>query len=300
MTGIPRRYLLVFLLWTGFMTSYHIRTILSATIEEIDREYQWGNEVKGLALSAFFMGYIIFQIPGGWLATAIGGKTVLGLGVLVPSISTLAIPYAANSFLLVVLLRVTSGLFQGVVYPSAHALLGKWAHGNERSRFVGIVWSGSYLGTALTFPFATFIMDVTADGNTENPSSMGWRAVFLCAGVIGIVWWAFWQCVAYSSPASHPSISAEEEAFLRSGVKHGQTAGARVPWSSMLQNRSVWALIIGHTTHNWGFYLMLTWLPSFFRLQFANEGEQLVSNQSIAVFPYLACFLCSVVSGPVC
>jgi len=43
-------------------------------------------------LSSFFYGYILTQIPGGWVATKFGGKYVYGVGVLVTSLLTLITP----------------------------------------------------------------------------------------------------------------------------------------------------------------------------------------------------------------
>ena len=46
-------------------------------------------------MSSFFYGYILTQIPGGWVATKFGGKYVYGIGVLVTSLLTLITPLMA-------------------------------------------------------------------------------------------------------------------------------------------------------------------------------------------------------------
>jgi len=51
--------------------------------------------LTGWVLSSFFFGYLITQIPGGWLATRFGGKYVFGVGVLVTSLLTLITPQMA-------------------------------------------------------------------------------------------------------------------------------------------------------------------------------------------------------------
>lgn len=37
-------------------------------------EFDWSSQTKGLILSSFFYGYLVTQLPGGWLASKIGGN----------------------------------------------------------------------------------------------------------------------------------------------------------------------------------------------------------------------------------
>jgi len=64
-------------------------------------------------LSSFFYGYIITQIPGGWLAAKYGGKNLFGCGILMTALFTLITPPAArtNVYLLSAV-RMAEGLFE--------------------------------------------------------------------------------------------------------------------------------------------------------------------------------------------
>ena len=69
--------------------------------------------VLGWILSAFFYGYILTQIPGGWLAERVGGKWVFGVGVVMTSLLTLLTPLAAfTNIWLLVTVRVLEGFFE--------------------------------------------------------------------------------------------------------------------------------------------------------------------------------------------
>ena len=74
-------------------------------------EFEWTKKFKGLVLSSYFYGYIITQVPGGWLCGRFGAKHVLGVGLLVSAIVTLISPpltrVNANSL---IVLRVILGL----------------------------------------------------------------------------------------------------------------------------------------------------------------------------------------------
>ncbi len=38
-----------------------------------------------------------------------------------------------------------------------------------------------------------------------------------------------------------------------------------MPWKAALTSRPVWAIIAAHFTENWGFYTLLTELPTFLK-----------------------------------
>lgn len=64
-------------------------------------------------MAAFFCGYIITQIPGGWLAQRFGAKYIYGIGILMTAVFTLLTPLAADvSIWCLVALRVLEGLFE--------------------------------------------------------------------------------------------------------------------------------------------------------------------------------------------
>lgn len=38
----------------------------------------------------------------------------------------------------------------------------------------------------------------------------------------------------------------------------------KTPWRHILTSLPVWAVVVAHTAHNWGFWLLLTEMPQFF------------------------------------
>lgn len=55
--------------------------------------YDWSQEQQGIILSSFYWGYVSSHVPGGLLAQKFGGKTVLGIGILVCGLISLATPF---------------------------------------------------------------------------------------------------------------------------------------------------------------------------------------------------------------
>lgn len=67
----------------------------------------------GWLLAAFFFGYVLTQIPGGWLAQRFGAKYIYGVGIVMTAVLTLFTPIAANvSVWLLVVVRMLEGVFE--------------------------------------------------------------------------------------------------------------------------------------------------------------------------------------------
>lgn len=65
----------------------------------------------GVALSAFYYGYILTQIPGGVLARKCGGATMLGLSVGTSGALTMLTPLAARAHVgVLIALRIAIGM----------------------------------------------------------------------------------------------------------------------------------------------------------------------------------------------
>jgi ACS family sodium-dependent inorganic phosphate cotransporter-like MFS transporter 5 len=94
-----------------------------------------------------------FQIFGGFFAAKIGTKFTLALSVIISSVTTLLIPFAADSFgnyRLLIILRVFTGLAQGLIYPATLPFIIKWSTKSEKSILWSIITAGSCLGILLS------------------------------------------------------------------------------------------------------------------------------------------------------
>jgi MFS family permease len=77
-----------------------------------DGKFDWSKSTQGLILSSYFYGYMLTQIPSGWLCLKYGPKMVIGVGILGSSLATiLSAPAAQLSFYWLIALRFLTGLF---------------------------------------------------------------------------------------------------------------------------------------------------------------------------------------------
>jgi len=240
-----------------------------------DGEFDWNKETQGIILGAFFWGYLVTQIPGGWLAQRFGGKRVFGYFMLLASVATILSPLGARySPYILITLRVVNGLGQGVAFPAMHVIWSKWAPPLERSKLIGFTYAGAQIGNVVTLPISAMLCDYGFDG--------GWASIFYVFGGFGLVWFLLWMFIVSDTPAQHPRISAEEQNYIETSL--GSTNGhdkktGRTPWLKFLKSVPVWAIIVAHTFANWGTYTLLTNIPTYMKevLKFDIKSNGLFS-----------------------
>ncbi|MEC9248528.1 MAG: ACS family MFS transporter [Pseudomonadota bacterium] len=267
----PRRYTIIGLCVLAVFVCYIDRVNISVAIIAMQAEYGWNETTKGLVLSSFFIGYMLFMVPSGWLANRLGGKLILGAAVLWWSVFTFLTPVAANLGLaLLIVTRIAMGAGEAAMFPSAYNLYARWVPEKERSRAVALLIGGIPLGTLFALVVTGWLVN-----------RFGWESVFYIFGVSGIFWYSLWYFFGHNDPQSDPKCGQEEKALLSANIfvekdtaNHGSEKS--IPWGKFFKTPAIWALIANHFCSNWGFYMLLAWLPSYFsatlKLDIVNAG----------------------------
>ncbi len=277
--GIPKRAIVVALCFVATFICYIDRVSISVAVIPMAEQFHWSGTTKGLVLSSFFVGYMLAMVPGGWLSGRYGGRIVLGCALVLWSLFTLATPLAAAlSFAALIVARIGMGLGEAATFPAAMNLFARWLPADERSRAVAFNLGGISLGTVFGLSVAGVIV-----------ATWGWPAIFYIFGAAGVAFAALWFLLIHPHPAAHPRITAAERALL-AGCVDGQAPAVATPWRQLLGHPAVWALMINHFCSTWVLYLMLTWLPSYFR---DVQHLGIASSGLFAVGPWLAMFACS-------
>ena len=94
--GWPARYPVVLLAALAVFVCYMDRVVMSITIIPMAAEFGWSPEEQGRVLSSFFVGYLLTQIAGGWLAERYGGVEQWGSPIMDPHYSA-AWAWAGNT-----------------------------------------------------------------------------------------------------------------------------------------------------------------------------------------------------------
>lgn len=279
----PIRHVHVALCFCAAFICYIDRVNISVAAVAMKEEFGWSETMKGLVLSSFFVGYMTMQVASGWLANRYGGKAVLGFAVIWWSVFTLLTPPAAQLSLgLLLAARVVLGFGEAATFPASYALYRRWVPAAERSRAVALLLSG--------IPFGTLFALLTTGALVEH---WGWSSAFYVFGLFGFVWAFIWFRLTSDDPEQHPRVLAAERELLRV-QRTDTTHKVAIPWRRLLKMPPVWALIINHFCSNWAFYVLLSWLPSYFK------DAQHVSLSQAGIYsaaPWVTMFIMTNVAG---
>uniref|UniRef100_A0A7N8X141 Sialin n=1 Tax=Mastacembelus armatus TaxID=205130 RepID=A0A7N8X141_9TELE len=249
--------------------------------------YDWDSETQGWILGAFFYGYILTQIPGGYLAGRLGPKWLLGFGILGTVVFTLFTPVAADlgaSYLIAV--RAIEGVGEGVTFPAMYTMWASWAPPLERSRLLTISYIGAQLGTVIALPVSGLICFY-----------LDWTYVFYIFGVVGLVWFVLWAFLVFDSPNTHPRISEQERLYITNSLKNELSTSTRcIPWRAIVTSIPLWAIVVAHFSYNWTFYTLLTLLPTYMN---NILGFSIQQNGMLSALPYMGCAVFAFLSGQV-
>jgi MFS transporter, ACS family, solute carrier family 17 (sodium-dependent inorganic phosphate cotransporter), other len=280
MKKAPRRWTVVGMAVIAAVICYLDRVNISVAIIPMQEEFGWTGTEKGIVLSSFFLGYTLFQIPSGWLANRYGGKALVGWSLLAWSLMTILTPVATSvSFGALIAARILMGAGETGAFPGSYVLFSNWVPKVERSRSVAALLSGLPLGTLLALSMTGPLI-----------ARFGWESVFYLFGIAGVVFALLWFFLVHEEPRSHPTISAEELRLIEDNgsVFDPQEGGKEIPWRKIFTNKAVWALITNHFCSNWTFYILLAWLPSYFR---DALGLDITQAGLLAMAPWVTMFL---------
>jgi MFS transporter, ACS family, solute carrier family 17 (sodium-dependent inorganic phosphate cotransporter), other len=255
-------YTVVLLVCAAAFISFIDRTNISVGAIAMQAQLGWNETQKGIVLSAFFIGYLLMMAASGALANRYGGRIVLGIAVIWWSLFTALTPPAALlSLSALILARIALGLGEAAVFPASINMIGRWVPPRARSRAVTLLTSSIHLGTVFALPVTGWLIQ-----------RYNWPLPFYLFGAVGLVWAAAWFTKVSSGWAIEPP------------AENGARA---IPWKRLLSLPCVWALAVGHFCANWSLYMLLAWLPSYFKSTF---GVNIVNAGALSMVPWLVAF----------
>ncbi|KAK7082633.1 hypothetical protein SK128_005066 [Halocaridina rubra] len=248
-------------------------------------DFEWNEATQGLILGCFFYGYVFTNLLGGRAAEYWGGKLVFGVGLVITAALTIVSPLCAEvSTGLFIAVRVLEGAAEGVTFPAMNSLLAVWVPRIERSKFSTLVYAGVQFGTVVTMPVSGWLCDTDFLG--------GWPSVFYVFGALGLFWGIAWFLLIYNHPEVHPRISPEEKNYViqHCGTKKGKPLP--IPLKAIFTSLPFWAILVAHVGNNWGFYTLLTELPSYLK---NIQHFDMKSNGVLSALPYFVMWIFSLI-----
>lgn len=253
-----RIVLMVMLLLIGIV-NYIDRSTLAIANHSVQHDFGIGPTEMGLLLSVFSWAYAFAQLPAGGLLDRFGTRRVLGGGLLLWSVAQAFCGLAAN-FKQMLFGRMFLGLGEAPAFPGGAKVVSEWWPRESRGLPVGLFNAASTIAPAIAPPLLTWLM-----------LSYGWRAMFVVAGVVGIVLALIWFAVH----RDRGQVEVEDEPEPVS-IKE---------WAGLLRHRTTWGMVLGFSGVIYSIYLYLTWLPAYLE---SERGLSVADTGIALVVPYLA------------
>ncbi|CAH9100997.1 unnamed protein product [Cuscuta epithymum] len=262
---IPERYKVVALVACVMALCNADRVVMSVAVVPLAAKHGWTNSFLGVVQSSFLWGYIFSSMVGGALVDKYGGKKVIAWGATLWSLATLLTPLAANhSTLSLLAIRAFFGFAEGVALPSMNTLLSRWFPSDERATAVGLSMGGFHLGNVVGLMITPLAM-----------SSMGISGPFFLFATLGLLWLNVWVFRVTNDPHQSNSITKAELRMIQAGKSDSSVVKGNIPTLRILLSKMpTWAIIFANITNNWGYFVLLSWMPVYFKTVFDVNLKQ--------------------------
>jgi MFS family permease len=280
--------------------AYAARSAISVPAEAIRSDLHLSEEAMGSVMSIFFLGYALFQVPGGWLGQVAGNRRTLTVSAAGWSLAA-AVFGLASSFWLLAGARLVMGVAQAGLFPSSMSVIAGWLPMSRRALACGFLAAfmglGGFLGTALMGWLLR---------------AMSWREASALLSLPGILWAAWFFLWFRERPEEHARVNARELEVIR-----GEGAGAREPeaaalpaadppedaraapppWRDLATSLPLWLIYSQQFFRAAGAVFFVTWFPAYLQ---RVHGVPVEESAYLSSLPLLAQVAGSLAGGAVC
>ena len=262
---------IIILMCSGWVTIWIYRAALSPVYPQINESL--GGNISDTALgsiaSFYFFGYVIMQIPAGFLVDKIGKKTVLLPGFVVFALAALLISQA-SSITMIYTGSFLAGIGCGSFYGSAYSLTSQNIPKEKKSFSTAIVNSGSAVGSGFGMILSSFIV---------IQMNMPWQTMMYLSAFLIVCMTIAFALVIRSNK--------EDVAFLESqAAAEEETTDQpkeKVSLSTLFSLRMLFTYVLYFATC-YAYYMTVTWLPNFLGTERGFQGVAIGFSSSFVAF----------------
>jgi sugar phosphate permease len=257
-----------------YVISFMDRTNISYAFAGIGHEFHVNKAAQGAAGGIFFVGYLILQIPGGWLAEHWSARKFVAVMIVFWGLMALACGLV-HSFTELVIARFFLGVAEGGIWPAILVLLSHWFPVQERARAYAFWMANLAISSIITQPLSGWIISIS-----------DWRTLFFVEGALPfIIALPLWLLFVKDRPHEASWVSdAERDYIERSIAQDRANEPPPGPFRDIFTNSTIWRLVVVYFLIQVGFYGLNMWLPTVLKT-LTKEGFGVVGV--IAALPYL-------------
>jgi MFS family permease len=284
----PRRarYLVLGFLAGAAGCAYLTRHALAAANTTIQTELGLNNEQMGYLFGAFSLGYLLCQMPGGWLGQRLGTRLAIPISAGLWSLMTLATAFATNLNALIVI-RFLFGAAQAVLVPNQAKVLQDWIPASMRGTASSVLMVAMSLGAVASLWLTSHLM-------RDYP----WRTIFALYSAVGVVWGLLFFWWFRATPAEMPWLglsagtSDAPSTPTPTPTLASASASARprtpIPLAKLLTSVSLWGLAAMALFKAAGYNLQVTFLPAMLQFAYGLTPERAGSLTAWSLVAFIA------------
>ncbi|ATY66315.1 vitamin H [Cordyceps militaris] len=240
-------------MWFMYLLSYMDRTnIGNAKIAGMDKDLNLDSNKYSIALTAFFVSYVVFEVPSNMILTRTRPSRYLATIMFLWGAVTIGMAFTP-SYGALVAFRFVMGLLESGFAPGMLMILSSWYRKEEQSRRFAVYISAAILSGA----FGGLLAGAITTGLHNVHGIHGWRWLFIVegAGTMGVAMLAVFILPDFPSNTSDRKLSAAERslAIRRLQVDARSNRTEEQPHLTHLQalklsvtNWRTWLLVVGY------------------------------------------------------
>lgn len=240
----------------------------------------WTESTFGLGSSLFFIGYLIFSVPGNLILSKIGAKKWFSISLTLWGIITVSLAYT-TSLTMFYSLRFLLGIAEASFYPGLLYYTTKWIPIDYRPRVVGYLVTASMVANMIGAPLNGTLLSMDGVYNYE-----GWQWVFLATGLLAAILIIPVLTMFPENPEDAKFLNKEEKDWLLNKLKNERKNEADKSVSGVFQamtDKRVLALALVYGFICFGAYGISYWMPTIVK----SFGVTDMANGLINMVPWL-------------
>ncbi len=217
------------------------------------------DQIKGNAVGIFFFGYLVLQIPGGYLANRWSARKLVSIFLVCWGACAVGCGLV-NTVAQFKLMRFLLGVAESGVFPATLVLLANWFPRQERARANAYWTLCQPLAVAGAAPVTGALL-----------GAWGWRWALIAEGALPILWLPIWWFLINDHPREAKWISAQEREYLETTLAREAEELAPEP------KQSLWKAVTGRSV----LLAVAVMIPIYFLMNCAAYGSNTFLSEAL-------------------
>jgi MFS family permease len=190
-----------------YAISFINRANVSQALPSMSRELHMNSVQAGMIAGIFFWGYLVLQVPGGYLASRWSTKWFVSILLVIWGGAAVGCALV-QSWQQMWVMRLLLGVAEGGMYPATLVMISHWFPRKERARANSLFSIAVPISLIIAAPLSGWLLD-----------RWNWRVMLAAEGALPLLWLVFWISFIYDYPRQAPWISERERDHLEREFK---------------------------------------------------------------------------------